>query len=296
MTDTQSFSPSRDDFAALLDETLQGRDLGEGQVVHGRVVGMEKDILIIDVGLKTEGRIPAREFGIGEGAVIPKVGDNVEVYLERVENAMGEAVISREKARREEAWTRLEGVYDKNEPVMGVIVGRVDEITSEKGQAVIHLALDPEQQPLIAADVQAFVVPKTLFGEKFVDIDPGAHEQDGPYLGDGGEITNTLGGFECRCRFRCCCGGRGKLRGRQPFAAVFVVNVVFVGHQLFRMFSSPLTEPTFWVGCEALVFSFAFFGLRASLFDLCWPLAMVALLARADAPAEPLHSGSGVIL
>jgi small subunit ribosomal protein S1 len=125
MTDTQSFSPSRDDFAALLDETLQGRDLGEGQVVHGRVVGMEKDILIIDVGLKTEGRIPAREFGIGEGAVIPKVGDNVEVYLERVENALGEAVISRDKARREEAWTRLEVVFAEGQPVNGAIVGRV---------------------------------------------------------------------------------------------------------------------------------------------------------------------------
>jgi len=125
LTDTQSFSPSRDDFAALLDETLQGRDLGEGQVVHGRVVGMEKDILIIDVGLKTEGRIPAREFGIGEGAVIPKVGDNVEVYLERVENALGEAVISRDKARREEAWTRLEVVFADGQPVNGTIVGRV---------------------------------------------------------------------------------------------------------------------------------------------------------------------------
>jgi small subunit ribosomal protein S1 len=125
MTDTQSFSPSRDDFAALLDETLQGRDLGEGQVVHGRVVGMEKDILIIDVGLKTEGRIPAREFGIGDGAVIPKVGDNVEVYLERVENALGEAVISRDKARREEAWTRLEVVFADGQPVNGAIVGRV---------------------------------------------------------------------------------------------------------------------------------------------------------------------------
>ena len=125
MTDTQSFSPSRDDFAALLDETLQGRDLGEGQVVHGRVVGMEKDILIIDVGLKTEGRIPAREFGIGEGAVIPKVGDNVEVYLERVENALGEAVISRDKARREEAWTRLEVVFAEGQPVNGAIIGRV---------------------------------------------------------------------------------------------------------------------------------------------------------------------------
>ncbi|MDZ4109059.1 MAG: 30S ribosomal protein S1, partial [Brevundimonas sp.] len=83
------------------------------------------DILIIDVGLKTEGRIPAREFGIGEGAVIPKLGDNVEVYLERVENALGEAVISRDKARREEAWTRLEVVFAEGQPVNGAIVGRV---------------------------------------------------------------------------------------------------------------------------------------------------------------------------
>ncbi len=123
MTDT--LSPSRDDFAALLDQSLGGRDLGEGQVVHGRVVGVEKDIIIIDVGLKTEGRIPAREFGIGEGSVIPKVGDDVEVYLERVENALGEAVISRDKARREEAWTRLEVVFAEGVPVNGVIVGRV---------------------------------------------------------------------------------------------------------------------------------------------------------------------------
>ncbi|WP_295709631.1 S1 RNA-binding domain-containing protein, partial [uncultured Brevundimonas sp.] len=123
MTDT--LSPSRDDFAALLDEQLQGRDLGEGQVVHGRVVGIEKDIVIIDVGLKTEGRIAMREFGQGEGAVLPKIGDNVEVYLERVENALGEAVISRDKARREEAWTRLEGVFAEGQPVNGAIVGRV---------------------------------------------------------------------------------------------------------------------------------------------------------------------------
>jgi len=123
MTDT--LTPTRDDFAALLDETLKGRDLGEGQVVHGRVVGVEKDIIIIDVGLKTEGRISAREFGQGEGASIPKVGDDVEVYLERVENALGEAVISRDKARREEAWTRLEAVFAEEQPVMGAIVGRV---------------------------------------------------------------------------------------------------------------------------------------------------------------------------
>ncbi|OYX80542.1 MAG: 30S ribosomal protein S1, partial [Brevundimonas sp. 32-68-21] len=104
---------------------LQGRDFGEGQVVHGRVVGIEKDIVIIDVGLKTEGRISMREFGQGEDAKLPKVGDNVEVYLERVENALGEAVISRDKARREEAWTRLEVVFAEGQPVNGAIVGRV---------------------------------------------------------------------------------------------------------------------------------------------------------------------------
>ncbi len=127
MADDLSLNPSRDDFAALLDESLGGRDFMEGQVVHGLVVAIEKDFAIIDVGLKTEGRVSLKEFGLGEGESKEplKVGDNVEVFLERVENAMGEAVISREKARREEAWTRLEGVYEKNEPVMGAIVGRV---------------------------------------------------------------------------------------------------------------------------------------------------------------------------
>ena len=127
MADDMSLSPTRDDFSALLDESLGGRDFMEGQVVHGLVVAIEKDFAIIDVGLKTEGRVSLKEFGIGEGESKEplKVGDTVEVFLERVENAMGEAVISREKARREEAWTRLEGVYEKNEPVMGAIVGRV---------------------------------------------------------------------------------------------------------------------------------------------------------------------------
>ncbi|MBN8551598.1 MAG: 30S ribosomal protein S1 [Caulobacterales bacterium] len=124
MTDT--LNPTRDDFAALLDEQLTGRDFNEGQVVHGLVVGVEKDFVIVDVGLKTEGRISLREFTGGlEGVTAPKVGDTVEVYLERVENAMGEAVISRDKAKREEAWNRLEGVFASEEPVMGTIVGRV---------------------------------------------------------------------------------------------------------------------------------------------------------------------------
>jgi len=120
-----SLNPSQADFAALLDESMGGRDFMEGQVVHGKVVAIEKDIAIIDVGLKTEGRVSLKEFGDEEGKDPIKVGDTVEVFLERVENAMGEAVLSRDKARREEAWTRLEAVYERNEPVMGAIVGRV---------------------------------------------------------------------------------------------------------------------------------------------------------------------------
>ncbi|MDG2521356.1 30S ribosomal protein S1 [Caulobacter segnis] len=126
MADDMSMNPSRDDFAALLDNAMGGRDFMEGSVVHGKIVGIEKDFAIVDVGLKTEGRVQLKEFGLDEnGKATVKVGDTVEVFLERLENAMGEAVISRDKARREEAWTRLEGVYAKNEPVMGAIVGRV---------------------------------------------------------------------------------------------------------------------------------------------------------------------------
>jgi small subunit ribosomal protein S1 len=125
MADDMSMNPTRDDFSALLDESMGGRDFMEGQVVQGKVVAIEKDIAIIDVGLKTEGRVSLKEFGEEEGKDPIKVGDTVEVFLERVENAMGEAVLSRDKARREEAWTRLEAVYERNEPVMGAIVGRV---------------------------------------------------------------------------------------------------------------------------------------------------------------------------
>src|ERR1700722_15000300 len=105
MADDMSMNPSRDDFSALLDESMGGRDFMEGTVVHGKGVAIEKDFAIIDVGLKTEGRIQVKEFGVDdEGKATVKVGDTVEVYLERVENALGEAVISRDKPRRGEAW------------------------------------------------------------------------------------------------------------------------------------------------------------------------------------------------
>ena len=126
MADDLSMNPSRDDFEALLSESMGSGDFHEGTVVKGLVVGIEKDFAIIDVGLKTEGRIAVKEFGVDDaGKPTLKVGDTVEVFLERIENALGEAVISRDKARREEAWTRLEVVFGKNEPVMGSIVGRV---------------------------------------------------------------------------------------------------------------------------------------------------------------------------
>ncbi|HEX8568455.1 MAG TPA: S1 RNA-binding domain-containing protein, partial [Caulobacteraceae bacterium] len=126
MTDVQSFTPSRDDFSALLDESFGGRDFMEGTVVQGIVVAADRDFIVVDVGLKTEGRIATKEFGPNTDGQPPvKVGDTVEVFLDRIENAMGEAVISREKARREEAWTRLEVVFADNQPVMGTIVGRV---------------------------------------------------------------------------------------------------------------------------------------------------------------------------
>jgi len=97
-------TPSREDFAQLLEESFTQGSPQEGSVVKGIIVGIEKDLAVIDVGAKTEGRVPLREFsGPGRQNEL-KVGDTVEVYLERVENALGEAVLSRDKARREESW------------------------------------------------------------------------------------------------------------------------------------------------------------------------------------------------
>jgi len=97
----------------------------EGAVIKGTVVAIEKDLAVIDVGLKTEGRVPVKEFnGPGRDQDL-KVGDIVEVYLERIENALGEAVLSREKARREESWVRLEESFAKNEKVTGQIFNQV---------------------------------------------------------------------------------------------------------------------------------------------------------------------------
>jgi small subunit ribosomal protein S1 len=125
MATAATAQPSREDFAAMLEESFGRSDLQEGSVIKGKVVAIEKDIAVIDVGLKTEGRVPLKEFaGPGREAAL-KVGDEVEVYLDRVENALGEAVLSRDKARREESWGRLEKAFQANEKVNGVIFNQV---------------------------------------------------------------------------------------------------------------------------------------------------------------------------
>jgi small subunit ribosomal protein S1 len=118
-------NPSRDDFAALLEQTLGAADGFEGRVVIGTVTGIENDLAVIDVGLKSEGRVPLREFAAPGQKAELKVGDEVEVYVDRVENANGEAMLSRDRARREAAWDKLETEFASTARVEGVIFGRV---------------------------------------------------------------------------------------------------------------------------------------------------------------------------
>ena len=120
-----SANPTRDDFAALLEETLGDADGFEGRVVKGTVTGIENDLAVIDVGLKSEGRVPLREFAMPGQKADLKVGDEVEVYVDRVENVHGEAMLSRDRARREAAWDTLETEFAKTARVEGVIFGRV---------------------------------------------------------------------------------------------------------------------------------------------------------------------------
>jgi len=125
MAQVSTAAPSREDFASMIEESFGNGNLQEGSVVKGTVVGIEKDVAVIDVGLKTEGRVALREFtGPGRGSET-KIGETVEVYLERIENALGEAVLSRDKARREESWGKLEKAFQNNEKVTGVIFNQV---------------------------------------------------------------------------------------------------------------------------------------------------------------------------
>jgi len=114
-----------EDFASLFAESIADQDLAEGYVAKGIITAIEKDMAVVDVGLKVEGRVPLKEFGAKSKDGTLNVGDEVEVYVERIENALGEAVLSREKARREESWVRLEVKFNNSERVEGVIFNQV---------------------------------------------------------------------------------------------------------------------------------------------------------------------------
>ncbi len=117
--------PSTADFAAMLDESLSKSQGFEGAVMRGTIVNIIGDFAIVDVGLKSEGRVPLKEFAVGGTGAEMRTGDTVEVFVDRMENRDGEAMLSREKARREESWTALEKAFQDNQRVTGTIFGRV---------------------------------------------------------------------------------------------------------------------------------------------------------------------------
>jgi small subunit ribosomal protein S1 len=124
-TDSDFDFSTAEDFGALFEESINSSGKNEGSVITGIIVAVEKDVVIIDVGLKSEGRVPLREFIVGGVTPELKTGDEVEVYLEKIENKNGEAMLSREKALREEAWIKLEKACANAQRVEGVIFGRV---------------------------------------------------------------------------------------------------------------------------------------------------------------------------
>ncbi len=194
-TATASTAPasSREDFAAMLEESFTQGSLQEGTVVKGIVVGIEKDMAVIDVGAKTEGRVAVREFsGPGRGGEL-KVGDEVEVYLERIENALGDAVLSRDKARREESWGKLEKAFNANEKVTGVIFNQVKGgFTVDLDGAVAFLPRSPGRHPADprrhAADERQPAVPDPENGSP-----PRQHRGVAPY-GSGRDARRAAPG------------------------------------------------------------------------------------------------------
>ena len=132
-TDAAEFSTG-ENFEDLLNETLGDAKSFEGQVVKGTIIGVESDIVVVDVGLKSEGRVPLKEFETPGEKNTPNVGDRIDIFVERFEDRDGIVRLSREKARREEAWAELELALKKSERVNGVIFGRV------KGGFIVDLA------------------------------------------------------------------------------------------------------------------------------------------------------------
>jgi small subunit ribosomal protein S1 len=149
-----SIIPAQDDFDKLLDNIYTAR-VKEGTVVKGQVVETGPEIIVVDVGLKNEGRIPVHEFQIIREKELPKVGDIVEVFIEKVEGRRG-TVLSREKAIREESWLSLENMFQKKQNITGTIFGRV------KGGFTVDIAGVVAFLPGSQADVRPIKDPTTI--------------------------------------------------------------------------------------------------------------------------------------
>lgn len=147
-------TPAEDDFAKMLD-TVDTSHVKEGSVVKGQVVETGSEVIVVDVGLKNEGRIPVSEFQLVKGQELPKVGDIVDVYVEKVEGRRG-TVLSREKSIREESWVRLEGLFEKGENITGTIFGRV------KGGFTVDIDGVVAFLPGSQADVRPIKDPTTI--------------------------------------------------------------------------------------------------------------------------------------
>ena len=144
----EQLAPSTEDFAAMLDEVFGENERFDGKVVTGTIIALDKEAATIDIGLKAEGRVLLKEFASpGQDSELA-VGDKVDIFVERIENATGEAILSREKARREESWTVLEKSYADEERVDGVIFGRV------KGDEYFNICPDADVKIFITADVE----------------------------------------------------------------------------------------------------------------------------------------------
>lgn len=114
-----------ENFAQLFEESLVKLDTRQGSIVQGTVVSIDKDIVLVDAGLKSESAIPADQFRALDGSLEIAVGDSVDVALDAIEDGSGETILSREKAKRHEAWVELEKAYEEKETITGVINGKV---------------------------------------------------------------------------------------------------------------------------------------------------------------------------
>lgn len=148
--------PSNESFEALLEESMNNSKSLTGRVVKGRVIGLDKECALVDVGMKSEGRVALREFNDLNGPIELKVGDEIDVYVERLEDRNGDIVLSREKARREEVWEELEKAHNANERVNGTIFSRV------KGGFTVDLAGVVAFLPGSQVDVRPIKDPSAL--------------------------------------------------------------------------------------------------------------------------------------